>query len=901
MAQTQFRSRRAHRATFIALCASAAFLPGVAFAQATNSCVLNSGTVTCTGAASSFANPGPNTPPITVVNVSAVGSTAATLTGQLQINTTSNTPATLNNGGTITGSSTGSGATVWFGSGTSGTPTVINNGSSTLTTATITSTNSSGPAIKLGDYGIVNNYGTLTAVTGTPVAQFGAYGIFNNTSYAPAAVSGNIVFSGTNGTFNNFNTTAGFNGAVTSISTTTIANNGVWAGALSQTAQGGGVVTFTNGVTVASPTDTTTNAGVTFTGYISTGDKTILTNNQNAAMTLVTSGTTTSSLGQSILAGTSQFTNYGTLSIGTGYAPSMLTIDGSFTQGANATLNMIVLSSGGAAGTAGTNFSQIVASKGSIVLNGGTLALNIAPGYYTTTGAGSTYNLLLTDGTITGNFTKITGTSGVSLPFLNFVPTGGVLGSNYTETTETITTTTTTTAATSTTAASTVTTTAETPGATVGTTTTTTGGVTKTVTVTTTGVINPTNPSTNTIGHVTVGTQQAYQFTVTRTKTYAKALTDAGIGTPASVVTSNQLSIATGLQPTLGNGIVLDAANAPTTDAATFTGEIDVLTIAQAQAFLDSVSPEGYLAYRNALHDQANAFTRTVALRMDDQNSAHDEDGWWFSTQGEYELISNSDSTKGYRSRDNLIGFVGGYDFSGPHHVYGLAMNLSWDALTYAPGTMKGHNRDLAFDAYGAYDFGPLRLSGQLAYNMGHLGANKTIDLGSVTRAAHGSAGEHLLKATGTVSLNVEIADYKLTPFASIEYANGKVSGFTETSAAGTTASDLTVSAMSANRTDVLAGFSFTRSVGMFRPYIRAAYRNQLGSGSSNTISAYFNGDTATTFNVTGVAEARHELDTNAGVNWVFDDAGTLFVGYQGTMRSGHRSVGLNFGIRLEF
>ena len=894
MAQTVFRSRRAYRATFVALCASTAFLPGVAFAQCTGTT-----SIACTGSSSSYSNTGASTPYVTSVSVA----TGATVTGPLVINTVSNTAATLNNSGTIAGSLAG--PTVLFGSNAT-----INNGGPTVTTAVITASSSSSgaSAITVGNDSTVNNYGTLTAVAGTPAVSFGSNGTFTNFAVAPVAISGNIVFGSSTGanfsTFTNNNTAFGLTGNVISIGNTTINNNGLWTGGFSETP---GViastVNFTNGVNVVSPTDTTTNTGAIFTGQIVTGDATTLINNQNASIIL----TANSTIGQS--SSGSLFTNYGNLTVGSGTTPALLTIDGSFTQGANGTLNMFLLPPGSTGATAGTTFSQINAVGGSMNL-GGTLALNIQPGFYP---SGSTYNVLVADNGITGNFTSITGTTGVSLPFLNFVPTGCTFGSggNCTQTTENITTTTVTVAASGTTAATTTTTTAPAaPGATVGTTTTTSGTTTTTVTTTTTGVINPinpTNPGSSTVGIVKVsGTQQAYQFTVSRIQTYYQALVAAGIGSPVSVVSTNELAIAKGLQPTLNGGIVADAtaavnANQSTNDVVTFAGQIDVLTIAQAQQFLDSVSPEGYLAYRTALHDQANAFTRSVALRMDDQNSEHDEDGWWFNTQGEYEIASNSDTTKGYRSRDNLIGFVGGYDFSGPHHVYGLAMNLSWDSLSYAPGTMKGHNRDLAFDAYGAYDIGPLKLSGQVAYNLGHLGANKTIDLGAVTRSAHGSAGEHLLKATGSVSLNVEVADYKLTPFVSIEYANGKVNGFTETSAAGTTASDLTVSAMNANRTDVLAGFSFTRSVGMFRPYIRAAYRNQVGAGDSNTISAYFNGDPATGFNVTGVGEARHELDTNAGVNWVFDDAGTLFVGYQGTMRSGHRSVGLNFGIRLEF
>ena len=94
---------------------------------------------------------------------------------------------------------------------------------------------------------------------------------------------------------------------------------------------------------------------------------------------------------------------------------------------------------------------------------------------------------------------------------------------------------------------------------------------------------------------------------------------------------------------------------------------------------------------------------------------------------------------------------------------------------------------------------------------------------------------------------------------------------------------------------------NFSRSTGTFRPYLRVAYRNQIGSGGGNTVSAYFNADPSTAFTVTGVAEARHEIDANAGVNWVFDDAGALFAGVQATTRTAHTSVGVNLGVRLEF
>ena len=825
MAHSVIRSRRAHRLVFAALSASAAFLPGIAWAQCVAS---NATTIACTGTAAAYSN------------TSATGATVsvasgATVSAPLVIGTASgSTGNVLNNSGAISG--TGGVFTVQFGNGST-----INNGTSSLHTVSITSSGavSGAGAISVGNNSTVNNFGTITSTAGTTAVLFGAAGTFNNDASAPAAVSGNIIFGTTNGagaSFNNANTAFGFTGTVGATGQIAVNNAGLWTGNFYQTTVGNSnVVTFNNGV--STPHSTTT--GLIFTGIVSTQDVTHLTN-YDAMFLYAGSGIGTAQNG------TSTVVNNGSLTIGSTTSAAKVNINGDFTQNAGASLGMIILPAGTSVATAGTSFSQLNAVGGTMALNG-TLALDITPGYYTT---GATFQLLTADNGITGNFSAITSTS---LPFISFVPVncGGGNACNQA----------------------------------------TASGVTTITNLGTAGVVT------------TGGGAQAYELTVVRNGTYYQALTTNGV-TATTLENTNELAIAGGtshsggLYPLVATAQAAVLANALTNDAITFVGEIDVLTVAQAQAFLDSVSPEGYLAYKAALHDQANAFTRSIALRMDDQNSSHDEDGWWFNTQGEFELLSKAGATNGYRSRDSLIGFVGGYDFSGPHHVFGAALNLSWDSLNYAPGSMHGHNRDFALAGYGAYDLGPLVFSGQIAYNMGQMSATKTITLGTVTRTAHGSASEHLLKATGTVGLNVLTGDYKLQPFAGIEYANGKIGGFTETNGG---AADLTVAAMSANRTDLIAGVSFSRSSGTIRPYLRVAYRNQVGTGSSNTISAYFNGDNTTSFAVTGLPEARHELDGNIGVNWVFDDAGAIFFGAQATTRTAHTSVGLNVGLRLEF
>lgn len=362
---------------------------------------------------------------------------------------------------------------------------------------------------------------------------------------------------------------------------------------------------------------------------------------------------------------------------------------------------------------------------------------------------------------------------------------------------------------------------------------------------------------------------------------------------------SNQLAIAKALGHTDGTvsgttGLLATATANPGSDAATLLGTVDILSASDAKLFLDQISPEPYLAYAQALRDQANTFTRLVDMRMKDQNSSHPEDGWWLNMigQGSFGSVYGTE-----RTRDQLFGFSGGYDFSGPRHVIGAAISLSWDKLRYGAGNMSGTNRDYAIALYGAQNFGPLRLSGQIAYNAGKLTTTKVITIGAYTRTAGGSAGESLFKATGQVGIDLKAKGWSFEPFVGIDFAKGQISAFTET---GAGAADLSLSRIKADRTDLLAGVSINRAKGMFRPYFRGAYRNGL-STSDNTVTAYMNGDSSTSFTVAGLSKAKNEIDVNSGMNFVFDDAGALFVGYQGTYRSNYNSHGINFGIRLEF
>ncbi|MDE2301270.1 MAG: hypothetical protein KGK11_01800 [Sphingomonadales bacterium] len=389
------------------------------------------------------------------------------------------------------------------------------------------------------------------------------------------------------------------------------------------------------------------------------------------------------------------------------------------------------------------------------------------------------------------------------------------------------------------------------------------------------------------LGVQSVGTQQAYEIAVQRNGTYASVLTAAGVGTP------NQIAVAKALQPMT---VIADAST--TSQEAALIGQVDQETIPGATALFDQLSPAGYLNWAIALRDEANLFERNIALRMADQNSDHAEDGWWGSIQTQFDAASATTD----HAKDSLFGLNVGYDLSGPHHVFGVATSFMVDSLHTQYDVLTGHNRDIAVAGYGGYNLGPVHFTGMVQYNLGHLGATHNLTFTTSTLQGTASANEHLFKAMGTAGFILKAGGYAFEPFAGIDFNRGAVSGFTEQYDG---AAALQVLPISANRTDALFGLNLTRASGKFRPYLRAVYRNQVGNGGAAMVSAFFDGGTINApdlpVTVAGVPAARHQEEINAGANWVFEDAGSLFVGYQGTMRSGYNANGINLGIRLEF
>ena len=735
-------------------------------------------------------------------------------------------------------------------SGSGATATVnYGDGANITNTGTITATGAGAAAISVGANSTVTEggaagtiTGTLTAATGSAAVQFGTNGTYIQTNSTAGVTTGNIVFgtnTGTNkGTFTNNDIVYGLSGSVTATGNVSVTNNGLWTGSFSQLTSTGSTVSFTNGATG------------NFTGTLFTQDNTTVVNNATGVNATSGANNGMSLFGASSIgtagAGAS-FTNNGNLTLGSVSSPTLFTVFGTFNQSATGVLNIAIAPAGSLTNAAGSTYSQLYATgtSGNITL-AGTVNLNIAPGFYAT---GTTYNVVLADGTITTPAGGVALTGATALPFVSFCPTQNAN--------------------------------------------------------TATGACS----SSATISALTVGSQQALQLTALHTVDYAQSLIAANAGANA-----NQLAVARGLNPLIA--LASAASTGSSSNEAAFLGQVDVLGNSDALNFLTSASPQGYYAYAESLRDQANAFSRAIDLRMQDQNSNHDEDGWWASTQAQFQLHSAT----GTNTKSRLIAFTGGYDYSGPNHVYGIAANISWNSLSYAPGTMSGSNRDMALAAYSGWNFGPLHLTGQLAYNYGHLSATKTMDFlttttttaatsttaattttSTATSTNKASAGEGLFKATGTAGFQLKSGSFQLEPFVGIDFMRGQVNSFTETSSQYA-ASALTVNPISADRTDLLAGVSLSRAKGEFRPYLRVMYRERL-SGAGSNVTAAFDGLTgaSNSFTVTANPTAKGEIDTNAGINWVFDDAGSLFLGYENTLRNGMHSHGINLGIRIEF
>lgn len=757
-----------------------------------------------------------------------------------------------------------------------GTSAAYSNGSSGITVNTATSASVTAPLV-IGASGTLNNAGTISGSGAYAVVQYGNNATITNTGTisSTGAASGAAAISvGTNSTVTNsgsltaesgypavefgaggtfINTTSATTAVVgdiqfgtnTGSNVATLLNSNVTYGLTDSVYATGNAKIDNEGTWTGNFVQTAVNGTVTFNNGLTDAATSTTTGADFTGIlqigdtaTVVNDGTLllySGSVINSLQTGGSSFTNNGVVTLGTVSAPEKLTIYGNYTQSSTGILNISIAAAGVTTPVAGTNYSQLYAANGTS-LSGGTVSLAGTLNLNVEAGFYATGSVYDVVLADKSITTNNLSLTGTSLPFVTFCAANA-----YNSSTKTC-----------------------------GSTTSTNAVIT------------------NSSG------QQAYELIAVHTTDYVGSIQTLGLATGNTRTDVNQRAVAGGL-----NNLISTANSTPSGAEASFLGYVDVLSsVQQVRDFLTSSSPEGYYGYVTALRDEARSFSRAIDLRIEDQNSNHDEDGWWLTGRTQFDFGSAQQS---YRTKSNLYGFNLGYDFSGPHHVLGIAGTVSFDSLKYGADTMSGTNRDFGIAAYAGQNFGAIHLTGSAAYNFGHLSANKNLILGDYNFTNTARASEHLIDVNAKVGYQFHLHGWQLEPYAGIDYMNGKVNGFTESSTL--LASELSVEAMKANRTDLVVGYTLTKDHGVFRPYARFALRDRISGANADAVTAAYDTSdvTAQYFTVSANDEGRKEFDTDLGVNWVFDDAGSLFVGYQGTIRNHFQSHGINFGIRIEF
>ncbi len=369
------------------------------------------------------------------------------------------------------------------------------------------------------------------------------------------------------------------------------------------------------------------------------------------------------------------------------------------------------------------------------------------------------------------------------------------------------------------------------------------------------------------------GGGQAYRLTVVRTN-YAT-----GMG---SAATANQIATANGFQ-----GLVTGA----TGDAATLVTAVDNMTVAQAQAFFDQASPEGYGAYATALVDQGDFFTRQIALHQADGTR-----GVWvrlYASGGE----GKADGALYGTDRDST-GVAGGVDFlSNGAFRLGAALGYAEGPLTSELGNSDGDGKSWQAGLYGSYVAGPLTANVQFAYVDTSADVSRSLSGPGVgSRFASADVEGNLWKIVATLGYDLSTGSTMIRPFVGIDHSEGKIKGFTETGSVNAAA--LSVGRIDADETDLIAGVDLGGSMGSVSPYGRLAYRYNIDGGNRN-ISAMFNGNSATAFTVSGIEAGRSQFDVDAGISVNAGQAVKLFLGYEGLFRNDIESHGVSAGIRF--
>jgi len=238
-----------------------------------------------------------------------------------------------------------------------------------------------------------------------------------------------------------------------------------------------------------------------------------------------------------------------------------------------------------------------------------------------------------------------------------------------------------------------------------------------------------------------------------------------------------------------------------------------------------------------------------------------------------------------------------GLDIGSGDFVFGAAGGWSEDQIKYGLGNSKGHSNSWQVGGYAGYTAGNVDADLQLTYSEGSFGVNKSIVVATIDRATMASFNGDLFKAVGTVGYNASLADMSIRPFIGVDFDSGNTKAFTET---GAGALDLTVGKINVDKTNLMLGIDLIPSLTGLSPYGSLTYLYDVDNKARN-ISAFFNGNAASAFTVSGVKPDQSEFDIDAGLAYATSANMSLYVGYQGAYRSDLNRNGVSAGLKINF
>lgn len=351
----------------------------------------------------------------------------------------------------------------------------------------------------------------------------------------------------------------------------------------------------------------------------------------------------------------------------------------------------------------------------------------------------------------------------------------------------------------------------------------------------------------------------------------------------------NQVAVANGL-----TGIIGSAGAAPTIN------KIDNMTGVQAQALFAGLNPEPYAAYATSIQDQGNLFTRQVGNRLANNRGEDGQTGLWIAGYGSW---GDGKSRGDYRfgNDHSITGFAVGVDFGSDSLRFGVAGGYSEDKVTFLQGNSAGKSESWQAGGYISYSADALHIDGQVAYISGDITATKLVNAGSGVTLIQGAAGAstsgNLFKGVLTVGYDFGGESFTFQPYVGVEFASGKVNGFTES---GMGILDLTIADIEADRTDLVIGARMAAPMGSVSPYLNASYRYDL-TDHPGTVTGYFNGVSSAPFTVAAIGSGRSAIEVDAGISVDIGSTAGLFVAYQGSFRNDRDSHGVSAGLRLSF